>query len=346
MPSVTATISTLGRYNTTLPLAIAGICAQTRPPDQFVLFDDGEHKDLRNVEPYEHLFALLDRKGIRWHVVFGERRGQVRNHQAALDRADTDIIWRLDDDNVPEPGCLEQLLAAAEAPGVGAVGGLVMDPRQVAPRPSFVTGRIEEILNPFNLQWYRWEGLPEEVDHLYSTFLYRVEAGRKAGGYPGNLSPVGHREETTFSHLIKRAGYKLLVAPSAVTWHSRAPTGGIRSYRDPSLWEADERRFMARLAGWGVRPLEYKVAVLDNGLGDHIVFRSILDQVITQNPGKRMILAACYPEVFEGDPRVSLCSIADAMAAFGDLARWDVYKFCEERQWHAPLADAFRAMYL
>lgn len=346
MPSVTATISTLGRYDTTLPLAIAAICTQTRVPEQFVLFDDGEHKDLRSVEPYTHLFALLDRRGVRWHVVFGDRRGQVRNHQAALDRADTDLIWRMDDDNVPEASCLERLLDASGDPGVGAVGGLVMDPRQVTHRPPFVTGRIEEILNPFNVQWYQWEGPPEDVDHLYSSFLYRVEAGRKAGGYPLDLSPVGHREETTFSHSIKRAGYRLLVAPSALTWHLRAPTGGIRSYRDPSLWEADERRFMERLSKWGVRPVEYKLVVLNNGLGDHIVFRSILDGLIARNPGKRMIVAACYPEVFEGEPRVALCSIGDALAAFGDIARWDIYKFCEDHKWRAPLADAFRAMYL
>jgi hypothetical protein len=344
--TVTASISTKDRYFTTLPLAIAGICAQTVKPKQLVIFDDGEMRDLRGVSPYSHLFPLLMSKGIPWFHLHGGRSGQVKNHQTALDLADTDMIWRLDDDNAPEPDCLKNLLKAMEDPSVGAVGGLVHDPKSVSPRPSFVTGRIEDILNPFNLQWYQWSGSPEEVDHLYSTFLYRVDAGRKAGGYSRALSPVGHREETMFSHQIKRAGYKLLVTPDALTWHFRESTGGIRSYTDGSLWAQDEQVFKAQLAEWGVRLREHKTVVLDNGMGDHIVFRSILGEIIAKNPGHRMILSVCYPEVFEGDPRVTLCSIADAKAAFGDLGRWDIYKFCEERRWHAPLADAFRAMYL
>lgn len=149
-----------------------------------------------------------------------------------------------------------------------------------------------------------------------------------------------------FSHQIKRAGYKLLVTPDALTWHFREGTGGIRSYTDGSLWARDEQVFKAQLAAWGVRPREHKIIVLNNGLGDHIVFRSIVGEVVAKNPDKRIILAACYPEVFEGDPRVTLCSIADVNAAFGDLSHWDIYKFCEERHWRASLADAFKAMYL
>lgn len=343
---VTATISSKDRYFTTLPLAIKAILAQTVLPEQFVLFDDGEHKDLRQVSPYSHLFPLLSEKGIKWHVIFGQRNGQVANHQLALDLADTDLIWRLDDDNVPEPNCLENLLKSMQGQTVGAVGGLVLTPNRVGPRPSFVTGKIEDIYSQFNLQWYRWGGEPEEVDHLYSTFLYRVAAGRKAGGYSKELSPVGHREETMFSHAIKRAGYKLIVTPYALTWHFQEATGGIRSYTDGSLWARDEQVFKAKLAEWGIKPREHKIVVLDNGLGDHIVFRSILEEIVAKNPGKKIILSVCYPEAFEEDPRVTLCSIADAKAAFGDLGRWDIYKFCEEHKWRAPLAEAFKAMYL
>ena len=190
---VTATISTKDRSFTTLPLAIAGICAQTVRPKQLVIFNDGEWKDLREESPYVHLFPLLQSRGINWFYLPGGRIGQVANHQTALDRADTDLIWRLDDDNVPDPDCLKNLLKVMEDPSIGAAGGLVHDPKSVSPRPSFVTGKIEDILNPFNLQWYQWAGAPEEVDHLYSTFLYRVDAARKAGGYGRTLSPVGHR---------------------------------------------------------------------------------------------------------------------------------------------------------
>lgn len=344
--TVTASVSTKGRYETTLPLLIAGICAQTVRPKQIVIFDDNpEMKDLRGVSPYSHLFPLLMAKNIQWFHLPGGRVGQVHNHQVALDRADTPFVWRLDDDNAPEPDCLKNLLRVMEDPSVGAVGGLVHDPKSVSPRPSFITGKIEEILNPFNLQWFQWAGPPEEVDHLYSTFLYRVEAGRKAGGYNKALSPVGHREETMFSHEIKRAGYKLMVTPDALTWHFREGTGGIRSYTDGSLWARDEQVFRGKLSEWGVTPQEYKFVVLDNGLGDHFMFKSILPELMTKNKGRKIVIANCYPEVFKDVTGIVMASIGDARAAFGNLEQWNIYKYCEEHHWKRPFAEAFKAMY-
>lgn len=348
--TVTATISTKGRYFTTLSHTIGAIAQQTVLPDQLVIFDDNEDNvraDLRTVSPYNYLFQVLDSKGIKWRVVFGQKIGQLANHQMALDCAETEMIWRQDDDNAAEPNCLEGLLKQMDDPSVGAVGGMVIEPQKERPRPSFVTGKIEDIYNPFNLAWYRWGGKVEEVDHLYSTFLYRVEAGRKAGGYNKQLSPVCHREETMFSHEIKRAGYKLLVTPDALTWHFHEPTGGIRSYKDPSLWDRDEQVFANKMKEWGVVPREYKFVVLNNGIGDHYMAKPILKELISKNVGKRIVVAACYPECFEDINDITLVSIADAKAAFdNDLDRWDIYKWCTDRQWKNSLVEAFRNLYL
>lgn len=344
--NVTATISTKNRHHTTLPLAIESIFNQTVPPKQLVIFDDGDYKDLRGVSPYSHLFPMLMDKGIQWYHLPGGRVGQVFNHQTALDRADTDLIWRLDDDNCPEPNCLERLLEAINVDqNIGAVGGLVIAPNHQNPRPGFITGKIEDIFSPFNIQWYRWMGPAEEVDHLYSTFLYRVEAARKAGGYQKDLSPVGHREETMFSHSIRRAGFKLIVTPLALTWHLREATGGIRSFNDPNLWGHDEQIFAKKLQEWGVAPKEYFFVVLDNGIGDHFIFKSILPELITKNQNKKIVLSVCFPEVFEDIPNITLASIADARAAFGNLDQWSIYRWCDSNNWKRPLHEAFRVMY-
>jgi hypothetical protein len=287
----------------------------------------------------------MERRGIQWYVYFGQRKGQVANHEMALQSVDTDLVWRIDDDNAPEPTCLEKLLIPMKDPAVGAVAGLVHDPRSVSPRPKFVSGKIAEILLGMNVQWYDWNGPAEEVDHLYSTFLYRVAAGKKAGGYCKALSPVGHREETMFSHEIKRAGYKLLVTPDAKTWHFRESSGGIRSYTDGSLWAKDEEVFRGKMRNWGVTPTEYKFVVLNNGIGDHFMFKSVLPQLISQNRGKKIVMATCYPEVFKDCAGIEQCSIADALAAFGNLDQWDIYRWCEEKDWKKPLADAFMTMY-
>lgn len=343
--SVTATISTKGRHFTTLPLAIEAIAMQSVPIKQLVIFDDGDFKDLRGISPYSHLFPMLMSIGTQWYHLPGGKIGQVKNHQTALDSAETEFIWRIDDDEAPEPDCLEKLLEVAKDPSVGAVAGLVHDPKGISKRPSFITGKIEDILNPFNIQWYEWTGKPEEVDHLYSTFLYRAEAGRKAGGYSKLLSPVGHREETMFSHGIKRAGYKLLVTPDALTWHFREGTGGIRSYTDGSLWAKDEEVFRAKLKEWGVTPREYLCVVLNSGLGDHYMFKSIIPDLLKKHEGKRIIIANCYPDVFKDIKGLEMASIADAIAAFGNLEQWDIYVYAAKHNWKRPFADAYRSMY-
>lgn len=344
---VTASISTKDRYFSTLPLAIAGILQQTVLPDKLYVFDDGEHKDIRPCAPYNSLFKMLSYKGIDWEWIWAPRQGQVRNHQDALDRAKTPFLWRLDDDNFPEPRTLEILLERMKDPAVGAAGGLVLFPAGMSPRPKDVSGRMEDIFHPFgNIQWHTWDGPDEDVDHLYSTFLYRTDAARKAGGYPKDLSVVGHHEETTFSYRIKRAGYRLLVTPKTVTWHLRDDQGGIRSFKDPALWAEDSTKFLGRLMEWGVTPRQFEVAVLDNGIGDHIVFRkAVLPHFLRKHAGKRIILAVCYPEVFEGIPDVSLASIADAKAAFGSLEKWNVYVWANKNNPSGSLEAAFRGLY-
>lgn len=347
MATITASVSTKDRYDKGLALTIQAIIMQSVVPNKLVIWDDGECKDLRQVSPYRHLWPLISARGINWSFNPGQRIGQVANHARTLDEADTEFVWRVDDDEIPEPDVLEKLLEFMKNPKVGAVGGLVMDPKQPSQRPAFVKNRIEDIYSGQNCQWGLWSTKePEHVDHLYSTFLYRVEAARKAGGYCRTLSPVGHREETLFTYGIKRAGYMLIVTPEAVTWHLREESGGIRSYTDQSLWAHDEEIFTRKLVEWGVSPTEHKFIVLDNGIGDHIVFRSVLPEILRVHKARRVVLFVCYPELFQGLEGVTLGSIADAKGAFGNLDRFSVYAWCAERKWTGPLADAFREMNL
>ena len=75
------------------------------------------------------------------------------------------------------------------------------------------------------------------------------------------------------------------------------------------------------------------IVVLDNGLGDHTVFKHVLPDV--KNP----VLFTCYPEVIPGN------SIADAMRLFGDISRFNIYQWMDSHNWKGSLEDAFRRMY-
>jgi len=342
--SVTAMISTKDRYFSTLPLAIESIALQTFKPKELVIFDDGEGKDLRPIPLYQNLLALLSRKGIAWRILFGAKKGQVLNHQAILEMATTPFVWRLDDDNVAEEHTLEYLMSSMK-PGVGAVGGLVLDPKLPPTPSSLASSKIEDIYLGLNTQWYPHEKEDVvEVDHLYSTFVYRREAGKH--GYQKDLSPAGHREETMFTYEMKRAGWKLLVNPKAITWHVRDPQGGIRSNAQQQFWQKDEQIFSGKMKEWDVKPTNFKFIILDNGLGDHIAFSTILPELRTRFAGSTIVIAACYPEVFEKETDLRLISIADAIGMFGNLSGYDIYQFMGDQNWKGTLRDAFRAMYL
>jgi len=225
---VTAFIPTKGRYNTTLPLAIMSVINQTVKVKKLIIYDDGEHKDLRQEALYNYLFKTIEFEGIKWEVIWGPGRGQVAGHQQSIDKCTTEWIWRIDDDNVAEPNVLEELLAVADE-NTGAVGGLVIDPTMNF-QGTLASNKIEDIDLGLNEQWFVPScATVKSVDHLYSTFIYRKVAAIQAGGYCMDLSPKGHREETLLTYSIYRSGWKVLFNPKAKTLHYRMGRGGIRS---------------------------------------------------------------------------------------------------------------------
>ena len=338
--NVTAIISTRDRYFTTLPQVLISIAQQTVRPDALIIYDDGECRDLRNDSLYENIFKLLDNKGLEgnWKVLFGEKKGQVLNHQKSIKDVQTEWIWRLDDDNIAEPDTLEKLLKNV-TPEVGAVAGLVVDPKMGLKISELASNKIEDIFLGMNIQWFNFEGV-KEVDHLYSSFIYRKEAAKH--GYCMELSKVGHREETIFTYEMKRNGWKLLVDPTAVTWHMRASAGGIRSEKDAGLWQHDEEIFKRKLGEWKVVPRDIKLVVLDCGLGDTLVFKKTLPDL--RKKYKNIVVAMCYREVFANDVDIKLISIAEAQM-LTNILDFNIYKAMIDWDWKDSLESAFRRLY-
>ena len=81
---ILCSISTRGRYETYLPLAIQAVINQTRLPDKLVIFDDNdEPEDMREKPVYNFLFGMMSLKQIEWEVIYGKKKGQHHNHQMA-----------------------------------------------------------------------------------------------------------------------------------------------------------------------------------------------------------------------------------------------------------------------
>ena len=333
---VTAVVCTHNRYFDTLPLCLSAIATQTYKPHEILIYDDGDHTDVRNASPYNSLFPMIQVSGINFRVIF-TNEGQVAGHRKSLTDSEGSFIWRVDDDEVPEPNTLEILMGNMKK-GVGAVGGCVLDPKNTTVA-TMASNKIEDIYLGVNIQWFKHTTI-SEVDHLYSSFVYRKKAVKPE--FYANLSRVGHREETIFSHEIKRAGWKLIVDPTAITWHLRNPNGGIRSESNQTLWAQDEQVFTDKLKQWGIVPTQYKFVVLDCGLGDHLMFKSILPDMMKKY--QNLIIAMCYPEVFREDKDVKLISIAEAKAMM-DIEEFNVYKYAWDRNWDKSLIGAYRGLY-
>ena len=250
-PTISAVICTKDRYYSTLPLAIRSVCNQIYKPKELIIVDDGEQKDLRTEPIYANLFSMLVCNGIEYKVFFGQKRGQVFGHQGSIDFAVSDWIWRIDDDNMAQPDVLEKLIRNIQD-DVGAVAGLVIDPKdpRILP-PGIEWNRIDRVEEDPNIQWLLHpDKIVKEVEHLYSTFIFRKQAAKEMGGYCLELSPACHREETIFSHELYLNGWKLLVDPTAVTWHMRYGEGGIRSHTDQGFWAHDEQIFQKKKEEW------------------------------------------------------------------------------------------------
>jgi GT2 family glycosyltransferase len=320
--SVLCSIATRGRYQTTLPLAFNAIINQTKLPDKLVIFDDNdEPEDVRNNNIYQHLFSIMDYKGIKWEWVYAAKKGQHHIHQSA-NRMGYDWVWRVDDDAIPEPNVLEELYSWIND-DVGAIGGAILT-LPVNPDTSKNTGKIEDIDKEPNIQWAEIKKL-KEVEHLHCSFLYRAGVH----DYNLGLSRVAHREETLFTYGLYLKGYTILAAPHANTWHLKNPQGGIRSESNQQLYQHDELIFRNTLAY-----KDKKIVVLNCGMGDHIVFKNVMPDITNAE------VFTCFPDIVPGRP------ISEAMSLFGDIDQWSIYKKMAEWNWTDSLEKAFRKLYL
>jgi len=238
MGKILCSVSTRGRYMTTLLSVLQSIAMQTRLPDKLVVFDDTDPpSDLRQHLLYRYLFAIFDLKGLSWEWRSGERKGPHYNHQLA-NKMGFEWVWRVDDDTVAEPDVLEKLWAQV-ADDVGAVGCSVLSPPFRTTEVN-ATGRIEMVTTEPNVQW-GFITSTREVDHLHCSFLYRAGIV----DYNLELSRIAGREETLFTYELKQRGYRLLVTPG-VLWHFIHQYGGIRDgYQE--LRAHDEKIFLARV---------------------------------------------------------------------------------------------------
>jgi hypothetical protein len=348
LKDVTATVSTRGRHNTTLPLVLSSLLTQNKKPGKVIIYDDNDSfEDPNKNDVLKNILSAMLLSDIQWYWEPGSRTGQVTNHERARTTCTTTYIWRIDDDNILLPNTLEIMYEHISAdPKVGAVGPSIVDPKN-AFNSSLSSNKMADIFLGMNEQWnFKRDIEVKEVEHLQgSTFMYRVEAAKH--GYDMTLSRKGHREETIFTYEMVRSGWKLLAILGLTTWHFHYQKGGIRSEKDDSMAHGDEIRFRSKLQEWNVKPSNYKFFFLDSGRGDHYAFKPLLPELLKRHKDCKLIIACCYPDTFWDieDERIVLCSLAEG-APFVDKDAHNTYRYMFEHNWKGSVTDAYKKVYL
>jgi glycosyltransferase involved in cell wall biosynthesis/GT2 family glycosyltransferase len=244
-----------------LLMILGALLAQTRRPDEICIVNDSDAPYEKDSHAFSAMVLHYRRVGIPIHLLAGTGQGASPNHQRALERLETDLILRIDDDLVPAcADFLERLARHIEGKSdVGAVGGSY--PRSTEGRTRQysaekmmpgMTNRVDDMLQgQVGLQFRRWSDealVPAE--HLYSSYLYRRGALAAVGGFASCYSRFGQREETDASvrlHLL--GGLKLLVDIQALAVHFEA-SGGRRPETSRENWTHDEQVFLQRYHTW------------------------------------------------------------------------------------------------
>jgi glycosyltransferase involved in cell wall biosynthesis len=117
MPAVTAIVATFNR-RAYLSEAIDSLRAQTRPPEQIIVWDDGSTDDTP-----DYMAPLAAASGGEVLYRRGENRGKSAALNAALREARGDYVWVCDDDDIAMPDAVERLAAALETSDAGMAIG-------------------------------------------------------------------------------------------------------------------------------------------------------------------------------------------------------------------------------
>ncbi|MFA5733070.1 MAG: glycosyltransferase [Acidithiobacillus sp.] len=242
-----------------LALLIQSLLFQTHKNWNLTIIDDSTSgKILTDYEYIKYLLFLLQQFGHEWRVIYGRKKGPHYSHCIASNVINCELLLRLDDDLFLMPDVIENLVNSIKInENTGAVGFVILQLENIFAKlpenwqnEQFFDGKVaNDGTTTAGLQTYvHNDGNLKYVEHLYSSFLYRKSAIINSGGFPENLSIVGHREETIATYRMFKNGYKIAVDPNAIGYHFKYNTGGIRETQgkinEQNLWEHDEQIYL------------------------------------------------------------------------------------------------------
>ena len=194
-----------------LSQAIEGLLAQTDPPDEILVVDDGSRDATPKIAARYPAVTLIQ------HPL---NRGLAAARNTAFRSARNELVASIDADCVPEPGWLAGLAPYFDDPAVVGVGGRLIEGVQRT-----VADRWRRAHMP-----QEWGEKPlRNPRFLFGcNNLFRRSSVLEAGGYDESMRTNG--EDTDLSRRLRERGGELLYAPEARVVHLRHDT--MRSILD------------------------------------------------------------------------------------------------------------------
>lgn len=368
-------ICTKDRYEN-LAMLLWSLCEQTYTDWIVTIMDDSDNrKDIRELPYILPILKRLDKESHQWRVQFGSRRGPHYGHQLVLDIATAPYIFRVDDDCILDRLCLEELVKSWKELSIdklAAIGPLVVEP-SIPIEYSYLPigylsykkfqGKVDQCgLCLGDNQWrFHPDDENQEVEHIYSSFLYDSEVARNIGGYNLDYNVVGHREETDFTYSMFLKGYKLFVNPKAIVWHLRNNTGGIRTYNSPNLWAECQEIYMKKF-GFRTGKNRDKVVKIFGGLGDHLCATPLIRQLKktslaiigydSENPiygrsenRSKLVISSVYNPIFAGNENVDELVYPNELDGYENIDDRHLYKWAFENSFSGKLSEAWCKMF-
>jgi hypothetical protein len=350
-----------------LAMALWGLTEQTYQDFLVTIIDDSENRqDIRQIPYINQILILLDKQGHKWRLFYGPKKGPHYCHQLVLNESRCPYVWRIDDDTIPDPHCLENLVNAwkekegtlshnekgeASVVKVGAIGPVVLEP--ASPKEfeylpdgyqyfKKFRGKIDEYGACYGD--YHWRRHPDnnlqEVDHL-QCFLTSLDIAREIGGYDLEYGPPGHREETDFTYRVYLEGYKLYVQPQATLWHLPSPTGGIRA-NPIEAYEACQKHFHQKF-NFKSGKNQDKVIKIFGGLGDHFAATPLFRAL--KRKGEKVIVSAIYPYVFLANPNVDDLIFVNQEGEYDRVDFHNLYQWGYQHHFKGKIAECLCKAY-
>lgn len=245
-----------------LPACLAALHAQTRPPDEIIVVDDGST---------DQTIAIAQRFGVTVLSQANAGPAAARNYGARQARGD--LLFFTDADCAPAPDWVERMAVPFTDPTVAGAKGEYRTHQQ-ALVARFVQQEYQD----------RYDRMARylQIDFVDTyAAAYRRSIFLAAGGFDPTF-PTASVEDQEFSFRLTARGHRLVYVPGAAVYHHHNRTLGeyVRRKFWIGYWKAlVMRRYPAKLARDSHTPQALKVQMGLAGLGTLLLLAARLPRV-------------------------------------------------------------------